>query len=258
MQGLAVEVDLYVLPMKGPDVVLGIQWLQNKGKVTHNYVEQTMEFILEGVESVMPVLQEDGRYTRPKREKSKPESQSRVLFKQHLEGKKLGFSEWIEVHTLASKNKSKENDISLKNLKAKFEWIKTQDGKLGIPPPHELSAFGISAAKKKRKRSSSIIKEVFVVKDIVVDGMHKNFSSSRDEMLKFVCDILHHRLWNFKLGYNKYMPRRKWTATDQRQSGIMVKLIDEQLLDRRIMQNLERLVGARELEMDYRLMQRTI
>ncbi|GKD39189.1 ty3-gypsy retrotransposon protein [Tanacetum coccineum] len=49
MQGLAVEVDLYVLPRKGPDVVLGIQWLQKLGKVTHDYVEQTMEFILEGV-----------------------------------------------------------------------------------------------------------------------------------------------------------------------------------------------------------------
>ncbi|GJS12000.1 transposon ty3-G gag-pol polyprotein [Tanacetum coccineum] len=34
MQGLTIEVDLYVLPMKGPDVVLGIQWLQKLGKVT--------------------------------------------------------------------------------------------------------------------------------------------------------------------------------------------------------------------------------
>nr|GEW58333.1 transposon Ty3-G Gag-Pol polyprotein [Tanacetum cinerariifolium] len=32
MQGLAVEVDLYVPPMKGADVVLGIQWLQKLGK----------------------------------------------------------------------------------------------------------------------------------------------------------------------------------------------------------------------------------
>ncbi|GJU86697.1 major facilitator superfamily domain protein [Tanacetum coccineum] len=49
MQGLAMEVDLYVLPRKGPDVVLGIQWLQKLGKVTHDYVEWIMEFILEGV-----------------------------------------------------------------------------------------------------------------------------------------------------------------------------------------------------------------
>ncbi|GJW45274.1 retrotransposon-related protein, partial [Tanacetum coccineum] len=44
--GVTVEVDLYVLPMQGPDVVLGIQWLQNLGKVTHDYAKQTMEFTL--------------------------------------------------------------------------------------------------------------------------------------------------------------------------------------------------------------------
>ncbi|GJY30225.1 hypothetical protein Tco_0413720 [Tanacetum coccineum] len=48
MQGLAVEVDLYVLSRKGLDVVLGIRWLQKLGKVTHEYGEQ-IEFILEDV-----------------------------------------------------------------------------------------------------------------------------------------------------------------------------------------------------------------
>ncbi|GJU43764.1 hypothetical protein Tco_1201030 [Tanacetum coccineum] len=37
------------------------------------------------------------------------------------------------------------------------------------------------------------------------------------------------------------MPRRKWSATNKRRSRIMVKLIDEKLLERRIMRNLERL-----------------
>ncbi|GJU22337.1 retrotransposon-related protein [Tanacetum coccineum] len=44
--GLITEVDLYVLPLKGPDVVLGIQWLQKLRKVTHHYAQQTMEFSL--------------------------------------------------------------------------------------------------------------------------------------------------------------------------------------------------------------------
>ncbi|GJW72186.1 ty3-gypsy retrotransposon protein [Tanacetum coccineum] len=44
IQGLRMEVDLYVLPMKGPDLVLGIQWLQKLGKVTHDYSKQTIEF----------------------------------------------------------------------------------------------------------------------------------------------------------------------------------------------------------------------
>ncbi|GJW10468.1 reverse transcriptase [Tanacetum coccineum] len=46
MQRVVTEVDLYVLPIQGPDVVLGIQWLQNLGKVTHDYAHQTMEFTL--------------------------------------------------------------------------------------------------------------------------------------------------------------------------------------------------------------------
>ncbi|GKA23811.1 putative reverse transcriptase domain-containing protein [Tanacetum coccineum] len=40
------------------------------------------------------------------------------------------------------------------------------------------------------------------------------------------------------------------------EESIMVDLIDKQLLERRIIRNLERLMGARELEMDYKLMQR--
>nr|GEV89826.1 hypothetical protein [Tanacetum cinerariifolium] len=46
LQGFSMDVDLYVLPMQGPDVVLGIQWLQKLGKATHDYAHQTMEFTL--------------------------------------------------------------------------------------------------------------------------------------------------------------------------------------------------------------------
>ncbi|GJW97685.1 hypothetical protein Tco_0179493 [Tanacetum coccineum] len=41
--------------------------------------------------------------------------------------------------------------------------------KLGISPLPELTAFGLSTSEKKRKRNSDIIKEVFVIEDIVVD-----------------------------------------------------------------------------------------
>ncbi|GJQ92928.1 putative reverse transcriptase domain-containing protein [Tanacetum coccineum] len=53
------------------------------------------------------------------------------------------------------------------------------------------------------------------------------------------------------------MPRRNWSDSDKRRLGIMVDLINKQMLERWILRNLERLVGARELEMDYRLMKRT-
>ncbi|GJZ59377.1 hypothetical protein Tco_0615193 [Tanacetum coccineum] len=75
-----------------------------------------------------------------------------------------------------------------------------------------------------------------------------------DRTLKLVRDELHHRILNFRLGYNKEMSRRKWSVADKRRSELMVELIDKQMRERQILGNLERLVGARELEMDYRLM----
>ncbi|GKD58003.1 hypothetical protein Tco_1295512 [Tanacetum coccineum] len=74
-----------------------------------------------------------------------------------------------------------------------------------------------------------------------------------DGTLKLVHDELHHKVLNFRLGYNKEMSRRKWSATDKRRSELMVELIDKQMRERHIIRNLERLVGAQELEMDYRL-----
>nr|GEV03716.1 reverse transcriptase domain-containing protein [Tanacetum cinerariifolium] len=44
IQGLSMDVDLYMLPTKGLDIILKIQWLQKLGKVTHDYSKQTIEF----------------------------------------------------------------------------------------------------------------------------------------------------------------------------------------------------------------------
>ncbi|GJX73790.1 hypothetical protein Tco_0312385 [Tanacetum coccineum] len=70
-------------------------------------------------------------------------------------------------------------------------------------------------------------------------------------------DELHHRILDFYLGYNDEMSRRKWTTIDKKISELMVELIDKHMRERRIIKNLERLVGTRELEMDYKLMTRT-
>ncbi|GJS15656.1 hypothetical protein Tco_0410128 [Tanacetum coccineum] len=79
-----------------------------------------------------------------------------------------------------------------------------------------------------------------------------------DGTLKSVRDEIRHRVLDFRLDYNTEMPKRKWTAVDRRRSGLMVELIDKQLREREIIKNLERLVVARELEMDYKLMTRTV
>nr|GEY51017.1 hypothetical protein [Tanacetum cinerariifolium] len=66
--------------------------------------------------------------------------------------KTLEFSEWLEVHALASKSKGKSTDLLLQSLIVKFHWVLSQAKALGIPPPPELSTFGGSINEKKRKK----------------------------------------------------------------------------------------------------------
>ncbi|GJR59342.1 RNA-directed DNA polymerase, eukaryota, reverse transcriptase zinc-binding domain protein [Tanacetum coccineum] len=56
----------------------------------------------------------------------------------------LGFSEWMEVHALASKKSGKSNDMLLQSLRAKFQ--------------------------------SEMIKHVFINKDVLVDGTQRNLA----------------------------------------------------------------------------------
>nr|GEV36395.1 putative ribonuclease H-like domain-containing protein [Tanacetum cinerariifolium] len=75
---------------------------------------------------------------------------------------------------------------------------------------------------------------------IVYEDLNKQIRVLRaDELYKFsngtlksVRDEIHQRVLKFRLDYNKEMPKRKWTAVDQKRSGLMIELIDKQLLDR--------------------------
>ncbi|GJU65238.1 hypothetical protein Tco_1247073 [Tanacetum coccineum] len=92
------------------------------------------------------------------------------------------------------------------------------------------------------------------LEEIVVKRADRQlYKFKEDGILKTVRDELHHIILDFCMGYNKEMSRRKWTATDKKRSKLMVKLIDKQMQERRIIQNMEQLVGAWELEMDYKL-----
>ena len=45
------------IPMRGVDVVLGVQWLQSLGTVAFNFQELFLKFFLEGKEFELRVLQ---------------------------------------------------------------------------------------------------------------------------------------------------------------------------------------------------------
>ncbi|GKA81096.1 hypothetical protein Tco_0787788 [Tanacetum coccineum] len=61
------------------------------------------------------------------------------------------------------------------------------------------------------------------------DGGLMRMYKFRKGPLKKVQDELHQRILDFRLGYNKGMSRRKWTAIDKRRSDFMVELIYKQM-----------------------------
>ncbi|GJV08667.1 hypothetical protein Tco_1346323 [Tanacetum coccineum] len=55
-----------------------------------------------------------------------------------------------------------------------------------------------------------------------------------------------------------YLPKIIWSKLDKKRSRIVIKAIDQQLFERRLMRNLEKFIGEREYGNDFRLLERTI
>ncbi|GJZ52982.1 hypothetical protein Tco_0607867 [Tanacetum coccineum] len=55
-----------------------------------------------------------------------------------------------------------------------------------------------------------------------------------------------------------YLPWRRWSSLEKKRAHIMIKAIDKQLKERRMMRSFEKFVGGRHYETDLRLLQRTI
>ncbi|GJV29100.1 hypothetical protein Tco_1385548, partial [Tanacetum coccineum] len=81
---------------------------------------------------------------------------------------------------------------------------------------------------------------------------HKLFNLNNSDIVDFIVAL---RMFTRSLVIKR---RVEDLQLDKKRSELMVELIDKQMLERRIIRNLKRLVGAREFEMDYKLMMRTI
>ncbi|XP_075659330.1 uncharacterized protein LOC142629260 [Castanea sativa] len=53
IQGFKISTTLYSLPLNGPDLVLGIQWLELLGPIECDWKKMTMKFLWEGVSYVI-------------------------------------------------------------------------------------------------------------------------------------------------------------------------------------------------------------
>ncbi|GKD73690.1 hypothetical protein Tco_1331972, partial [Tanacetum coccineum] len=56
----------------------------------------------------------------------------------------------------------------------------------------------------------------------------------------------------------EYLPQRRWSSLEKKRTHFMIKAIDKQLKERRMMRSLEKFVGGRYYRNDLRLLQRTI
>ncbi|GJU58071.1 hypothetical protein Tco_1235837 [Tanacetum coccineum] len=56
----------------------------------------------------------------------------------------------------------------------------------------------------------------------------------------------------------EYLPKRRWSTLEKKRANIMIKAIDKQLKERRMMRSLKKFVGGRHYGTDLRLLQRTI
>nr|GEZ93644.1 hypothetical protein [Tanacetum cinerariifolium] len=97
---------------------------------------------------------------------------------------------------------------------------------------------------------------------IYQDKCKRNRLMRSDELYKF-CDgtltsvrrVLHDIANNLRMDY---LPKRRWSNLDRKRSRFMIKAIDQQLFEMRLMRNLEKFAGGREYENDFRLLEWTI
>ncbi|GJS89739.1 hypothetical protein Tco_0772375 [Tanacetum coccineum] len=94
------------------------------------------------------------------------------------------------------------------------------------------------------------------------DFPRSNLRDIKDMLLFLFCDetftsvraVLLNSASNLRMDYQ---PKRRWSKLDSKRSHIMIKAIDQQLFERRLMRNLEKFVGGRDYEEDLRLLERT-
>nr|GEY94551.1 hypothetical protein [Tanacetum cinerariifolium] len=124
-----------------------------------------------------------------------------------------------------------------------IKWIED----LNVPKKHRNP----KACGRPSTRCRKLPEEAQPHKAGYIDELHK-FS---DGTLNDVRTALDDRLKGIRM---KYLPQTIWRKSDMERASAMIQAIDKQLKTRRIMRSLERFVGGRLYEGDFRMLERTI
>ncbi|GKB95642.1 hypothetical protein Tco_0981779 [Tanacetum coccineum] len=97
---------------------------------------------------------------------------------------------------------------------------------------------------------------------IYVDNYRRNRLMRSDELYKFSDRTLTGLRTSLdditKNTQMEYLPKRIWSTLEKKIANIMIKVIDKQFKERRLMRSLEKFISGRDYETDLRLLQRTI
>nr|GEX77767.1 hypothetical protein [Tanacetum cinerariifolium] len=168
-----------------------------------------------------------------------------------------GISHWGRKHD-DKLYKFKEGDFKRLRIQDIEDMLLLLQGKLTNLTFEERFAFNVSL----RMFTRSIVIQRRV-EDLQLGNKDKKNKFMRiDELHKFsdgtltdVRTALDDRL---KEVWMKYLPQSFWRKSDKDRAAAMIQAIDKRLKTRRIMRSLERFVGGRMYEGDFRMLQRTI
>ncbi|GKA11066.1 hypothetical protein Tco_0690499 [Tanacetum coccineum] len=97
---------------------------------------------------------------------------------------------------------------------------------------------------------------------IYVDTLGRNRLMRSDELYKFRDDTLIRLRTSLdditKNIRMEYLPQKRWSSLKKKRADIMIKSIDKQLKERRMIRSFEKCVGGRHYETDLQLLQQTI
>nr|GEZ31529.1 hypothetical protein [Tanacetum cinerariifolium] len=128
-------------------------------------------------------------------------------------------------------------------------------GKLSNLTVEEHFAFNVSLRMFTR---SIVIQRRVKDLQLGVESYQKRLNLTKpdtDGMLNDVRNALDDRLKGIRM---QYLPTTIWRKGDKDRAAAMIQAIDKMLKTRRIMRSLERFVGGRQYEGDFRMLQRTI
>ncbi|GJR76755.1 copia protein [Tanacetum coccineum] len=137
-----------------------------------------------------------------------------------------------------TKSRDNENDMLLLLVQKKISNLERDD------------LFDLNVALWMFSRCVVILKRVEDLQ-LGIESYQKNLNITRPEKFR----VLHDIASSLEMDY---LPTRRWSKLDRKRSRIMIKAIDQQLFERRLMRNLEKFIGGREYRNDFMLLERTI